>query len=122
MYVYGSVSFFIKNTVNENVQIVSFNNLLKFTVLKGTMKNTSDFQLTKIDGNLPILNDKKINNFSFTGTGNKTKLKMNEPIETIIIRGQQKFDPYDVLNPVQIEINNDRILNVLKNTETFTIS
>ena len=122
MYVYGSVSFFIKNTVNENVQIVSFNNLLKFTVLKGTMKNTSDFQLTKIDGNPPILNDKKINNFSFTGTGNKTKLKMKEPIETVIIRGQQKFDPYDVLNPVQIEINNDRILNVLKNTETFTIS
>ena len=78
--------------------------------------------MTKNDGNVPILNDKKINNFSFTGIGNKTKLNMNEPIETVIIRGQQKFDPYDVLNPVQIEINNDRILNVLKNTETFTIA
>ena len=33
---------------------------------------------------------------------------MNEPIETVIIRGQQKFDLYDVLNPVQIQINNDR--------------
>ena len=47
---------------------------------------------------------------------------MNEPIETVIIRGQQKFDLYDVLNPVQIQINNDRILNTLKNTNTFTTS
>ena len=39
---------------------------------------------------------------------------MSELIEMVIIRGQQKFDLYDVLNPVQIEINNDRILNMLK--------
>ena len=39
---------------------------------------------------------------------------MNEPIETVITRDQQKFDLYDVLNPVQIEINDDRILNMLK--------
>ena len=24
---------------------------------------------------------------------------MSNPIETVIVRGQQKFDPYDVLNP-----------------------
>ena len=39
---------------------------------------------------------------------------MSEPIETVIIRGQQKFDLHDVLNPVQIEINDDRILNIFK--------
>ena len=39
---------------------------------------------------------------------------MNEPIETIIIRGQQKFNLYDILNPVQIQMNDDRILNALK--------
>ena len=39
---------------------------------------------------------------------------MNEPIETIIIRGQQKFDLHDVLNPIQIKINDDQILNILK--------
>ena len=37
---------------------------------------------------------------------------MSEPIETVIIRGQQKFDLRDVLNPVQIEINDDQILNI----------
>ena len=39
---------------------------------------------------------------------------MREPIETVIVRGQQKFDLYDVLNPIQIQINDDRILNILK--------
>ena len=39
---------------------------------------------------------------------------MSEPIETVIIRSKQKFDLQDVLNPVQIEVNNDRILNILK--------
>ena len=39
---------------------------------------------------------------------------MNEPVETVIINGQQKFDLHNVLNPVQIEINNERILNILK--------
>ena len=39
---------------------------------------------------------------------------MAEPIETVIIRGQQKFEIENGLNPVEIEINNDRILNILK--------
>ena len=39
---------------------------------------------------------------------------MSEPIEMVIVRGQQKFDLYEVLNPVQIQIKDDRILNMLK--------
>lgn len=35
----------------------------------------------------------------------KRKVKMNEPIETVLIGGQLQFDLHDVLNPVQIEIN-----------------
>ena len=63
--VYGSIRFFNKKSVNEKVQIVPFNNPLKLTVLKGTIKNILDFQVTKIDGNLPKLNDKK-HRFSLT--------------------------------------------------------
>ena len=47
---------------------------------------------------------------------------MNEPIKTVIIRGQQKFNLHDVLNRVQIEINNDWILNIIKNIKIFTIN
>ena len=41
---------------------------------------------------------------------------MNEPIETVIVRGQEKFDLHDIVNPIEIEINDDRILNTLKKT------
>ena len=117
--VYGSISYFDEKSINEASEIVSFNDPLKFSVFINMIKNTLDFQLTKINGNLPILNDKKIHNFSFTDIGNKKKLKMNESTETVIARDQQKFDLCDVLIPVQIEIKNDRILNVLKKTKNI---
>lgn len=84
-FVYDSISYCDKHSINEVVEIVSFNNPLKYSAVKNTIKNTLDFQLTKINGNLPVLNDKKIHN-SFTERGNKRKFKMNEPIKTVIIR------------------------------------
>ena len=68
-----------------------------------------------------MLNGKKVHNFSLTEIRTKRKTQMNEPAETVIIRGQQKFDLHDVLNPFQIEINDDRILNTLKSIKRFTI-
>ena len=37
-----------------------------------------------------------------------------EPAETIIIRGQYNFDVACGLNPIQIEIEDDRIINIFK--------
>ena len=118
--IYGSISYFNKKGVNEIVQIILFNNPLKFLVSRGTIKTPLDFQLTKIDENLPTLSDKKVYNFSLTEIRTKSKRQRNEPIETVIIRGQQKNDLHDVLNPVQIEINDAQLLNILKNIKTFT--
>ena len=39
---------------------------------------------------------------------------MEQAIETVIICSQQSFEIAGVLNPVQIEIEDDRILNMLK--------
>ena len=39
---------------------------------------------------------------------------MAEPIETVIIRAQKRFEITGGLNPVQIEIEDDRILNILR--------
>ena len=119
--VYGSISFFNKKSVNEKVHIVLFNNSLKFTVLKDTIKNTLDFQLTKIDGTLPKLNDKQIHHSSLTEVGKTRKAQMIEPIKTVIIRGQEKFGLHDFLNPVQIKINDDRILNILKKHKKYLL-
>ena len=39
---------------------------------------------------------------------------MQEPIETIAVRAQQNFKIAGGLNPIQTELENDRILNALK--------
>ena len=39
---------------------------------------------------------------------------MQKPIEMVIIRAQQKFEIAGGLNPIQIEIEDDRIMNMLK--------
>ena len=83
-------------------------------MLKDTIKNRLDFQLTNIKENLPKINKGKLYDFSLTQIVNKREPPMTEPTESAIIRRQQKFDLNDVLNPVEIDIYNDRILNILK--------
>ena len=94
--------------------LIAAENLLAFLVEKDTIRNNLSFQLTNISGNIPKIKGSKIYNFSITRLGRKRKLPMQEPIETIIVRAQQNFDIVGGLNPVQIEIEDDRILNALK--------
>ena len=47
---------------------------------------------------------------------------MVEPVEIVIVRGQQKFEIESKLNPVEIEVNNGRVLNILKSIKMFTMS
>ena len=108
------IRYFNKKTENEIFKIISPENLLKFFVNKNTNKDSLSFQLTSISGNLPALKDKKIHNLSLTKIGKKSKLPMQEPIETIIIRAQQNFEIVGGLNPIQIEIEDDRVVNMLK--------
>ena len=42
---------------------------------------------------------------------------MQEPIETAVVQAQQNFDIVGGLNPVQVELEDDRILNTLENTK-----
>ena len=42
---------------------------------------------------------------------------MQEPTETVIIRAQQNFKIVEGLNPIQIEIEDDRVVNILKRYE-----
>ena len=45
---------------------------------------------------------------------------MTEPIETVIIHTQQNFEIAGGLNPVQIENEDDRVLNILKKHKSAT--
>ena len=104
----------IKKTENEIFKIVTPDKFLKFYVEKNATKSSLSFQLTDITGQLPKVKDKKIYNRSLTRVGEKRKRQMAEPIETVLIRAQQSFEIAGGLNPVQIEIDNNRILNILK--------
>ena len=39
---------------------------------------------------------------------------MSEPIETVIIRAQQNFDVVGGLNPIETEIKDNTVINILK--------
>ena len=110
----GPPAILTKKTENEILKLVSPDNLLKFLVGKDTIRNILSFQLASISWDIPTLKDKKNIDLSLTELGRKRKLPMLEPIETVIIRVQQKFEVAESLNPVQIEIEGGRVLNMLR--------
>ena len=78
------LAILIKKGIIETVQIILFNDSLKFFISNDTVKNSLNFKLIKINGSLPQIRDKKVHNFSFTEIGTKRKNQMNEPKETIV--------------------------------------
>ena len=112
--IYGSFSYFQGKTGEQQIRLLSAGNFLKFSVNKNTLKEELKFQLTNISGKNPKTKDKKIYNFSITRLGRKRKLSMAEPTEMIVVDGQQSFEVVGGLNPVQIELEDDRTLNALK--------
>ena len=101
-----------KQIALSRVPLISPDNLLKFLVNKDTNKDSLNVQLISISGNLSALKDKKTYNLSLTRIGRKRKLPMQEPIETVIIRAQQKFEIAGGLNSIQIEIEEDTVVNI----------
>ena len=80
---------------------------------KKTLKTDLTFQLKHIDGSEVKTSDKKVHHFSITKLGKRKKRSMTEPIETVIIRAQQSFEVVGGLNPIEITISDDRIINIL---------
>ena len=119
--IYGPFSYFSGKVAEKEIKLLDVSNTLKFYIERRALKKGLKFQLVHINGDNPVIKDKKIHNFSITRLGKKRKLNMSQPIETIIIRAQQNFDVVSDLNPVQIEIEDDRIINILKNTKMFCI-
>ena len=110
----SSISYFSKKAENEIFKILTSEKFLKFYVDKDATKNFLSFQLTNISGHLPKLKDKKTCNFSLTKKREKRKRQMAEPVEMIVIWAQQSFEIAGGLNQVQIGIEDDRLLNIIK--------
>ena len=94
--------------------MLTSSNFLKFLVEKNSLKSILKLQLAQIDGSEVKTTDNKIHHFSITELIKRRKRGMSEPIKTIIIRAQQDFGVVGELNPIQTEIKDDRITNLLK--------
>ena len=81
---------------------------------KDKLKDSLDFQLTIVNGQIPTLRDSKIYNFLLSRIGKKRKRQMQEPAESVIICVQQNFDVNGGLNPVKIELEDDTMIIILK--------
>ena len=114
---HGSFSLFSGKTSIRRLPLISTESLLKFFIEKKLLKSDLKFQLKHIDGSEVKTSDRKIHNLSITKLGKRKKRNMSEPIETVIIRAQQVV--VGGLNPIQIEINVDRIINILKKYKNF---
>ena len=119
--IHGSFIYFIRKAPNEMLTLIAAEYLLKILVEKDKIRNNLSFQLTNISGNITKIKASKIYNFSITRLCRKRKLPTQEPIETIIVRAQQNFDIVGELNPIKIEIEDDRILNALKKIQKYFV-
>ena len=105
-----------------NLELVNATDSLKFLVKKKSLKDNLKLQVAHADGSEVKTNDKKIHDLSITKLGNRRKNMLPEPIETVIVRAQQDFDVAGGLNPIQIQISDDTVLNLLKkNTKMLFI-
>ena len=103
---YGSFSYFLGKNSISNLKLLTSNNFLKFVIEKNSLKSN-------LDGSEIKTSDNKIHHFSITKLGKRRKKGMSEPIEMIIIRAEQDF-VVGGLNPIQIEIKDNRVTNILK--------
>ena len=112
--IHGSFSYFSGKTAEKEIKLLDISNFLKFYIERRSLKKSLKFQVAHIDGKNPKIKDKKIHNFSITRFDKKRKLDMSQTVETVIVRAQQNFNVAGGLNPVQIEIEDDRIINILR--------
>ena len=109
---YGSFSYFSGNTAAKNLNLITTSNFLKFFIEKNkVLKDNLKLHLAYVNGSKVETTDEKIHNCSITKLGKRKKIMKPEPIDTLIIRAQQDFDIDGGLNPVQIQIRDDTILN-----------
>lgn len=72
-------------------------------------------QLKKVSGETADIVDKKIAIICTKKLKVRNERMMKkEIVDSVIIRGQQSFENFEVLNPIEIKMENNQILNVLQ--------
>ena len=107
---FGSISF--SGSVKKNLlPTVSSEKPTNFFFDADKLKESLELQLTKIDRTFPQTKDKKMHELCIVQTGKKRK--MQGPLDSLFVRDQQDFDLYEQLNPIEIKITDDTVINKL---------
>ena len=112
--IYGSFSYFPGSAWIKNLKLLDVSNSLKFLLEKKALKKDLKLQILYVSGKEVNTEDKKIHDFSITRLKKRRKNMLSEPVETVIIRAQQDFDVVGGLNPIQVQILDDTVLNILR--------
>ena len=119
---YGSFSYFSENTSAKILKLIETSDFLKFFIeKKKALKDDLQLHLAYVNGSNLETTDKKIHNFSITKLGKRRRIMTLEPVDTIIIKAQQDFDIDGGLNPAEIQIRDDTILNQLKKIQKCSL-
>ena len=124
--IYGLIAFLGKTTNKDNrLHLVMPKHKLKFIFKKDTYKNKIELKLgrvhTKISFSTPQDN---VLNFDILCTKrNKTigkkRAMSHKIVETVHNLGLQNFDNYGCLNPVEITIHSNEIIEMLSNCKKY---
>ena len=107
---FGSIIF--SGSVKDNLlSIISSEKRIEFVLVVGKLKESLQLQLTKIDRTFPQTKNKIIHELCIVQTTKKRK--MPEPLDSLFLRGQQDFVLYEQLNPIEIKITDDTVINKL---------
>ena len=103
----------------NDVNVINLRNKLAFFAHQKTFREDIMQQLTKLDGELADINDTKIKDFAVLSTERpkrtRQKIRTDKKIvETILVRSVQSFYKFELLNPIEIKIEEDKILNKLQ--------
>ena len=81
---------------------------------KNVLKDNLKLQIAYVSGNEVKTEDKKVHHFSIVCLGKRQKNMFTDPKETVIIRAQQDFDVAGGLNSIQVQINDETVLDLLR--------
>lgn len=103
----------------NDVNVINLRNKLAFFADQKTFREDIMQQLTKLDGELADINDTKKKDFAVLSTKRpkrtRQKIRTDKKIvETILVRSVQSFCKFELLNPIEIKIEEDKILNKLQ--------
>ena len=103
------------------IDLISPTNTYEFNKERDTIKNSRQLHIAKVAGQPAEIVNKKCIVSRFQVLEKKRKREM-AVVDFVIITRQQSFQKHDQLNPIEIKIEEHRIINFFKKIQNLHIS